>query len=412
MKKRLVFLVLIFSIKSYSQISFEKGYFINNSDEKIECFIKNSDWKNNPKKIKYKLNENAIVNIAEIQSIKEFEINNASKFIRRKVEIDTSNNKVINRLSRNRAPLLKEEEVLLKVLVEGKASLYFYGNGNLKKYFFSVDNSGIQSLVHKKYLNSEDKILYNNRYKQQLLNNLSCKELGMNEVNKVEYKKKKLISFFEKYNKCVNSKTKNFEENSKRNFFDFTLRLGVSNSSLIVDEYEYSSVQKNNYIGSYDLGSKLNLNFGAVFEYIPPFNKNKWSLFVEPVYRSFESNKKRILFPDSVFEKEGYITVNYSSLELFFGIKHYMFLTDDLSLFISGSYVKDIISEKSSIDFESGVKLEMNDDSNMAFGLGTKYKKKYSLEFRFQTKRHLLRRYYYWSSSYGSYSMIFGYKLF
>jgi len=40
---------------SYSQISFEKGYFINNTNQRISCYIKNSDWKNNPTEFVYKI---------------------------------------------------------------------------------------------------------------------------------------------------------------------------------------------------------------------------------------------------------------------------------------------------------------------------------------------------------------------
>jgi hypothetical protein len=41
MKKHLLFaiLFLILSIKSWAQIGFEDGYFINESDEKVQCLI-------------------------------------------------------------------------------------------------------------------------------------------------------------------------------------------------------------------------------------------------------------------------------------------------------------------------------------------------------------------------------------
>ena len=49
MKKQLLFLLtIILSFNCYSQISFEKGYYINNSYQKTNCLIKNIDWKNNP----------------------------------------------------------------------------------------------------------------------------------------------------------------------------------------------------------------------------------------------------------------------------------------------------------------------------------------------------------------------------
>ncbi len=43
-KQYLLFLAIIYSFSSYGQILFEQGYYINNSNEKIDCFIKNNDW--------------------------------------------------------------------------------------------------------------------------------------------------------------------------------------------------------------------------------------------------------------------------------------------------------------------------------------------------------------------------------
>lgn len=58
MKRNLLLLLALkFSFVVNAQINFEKGYFISNDNEKIECLIKSIDWKNNPTEFKYKLNE-------------------------------------------------------------------------------------------------------------------------------------------------------------------------------------------------------------------------------------------------------------------------------------------------------------------------------------------------------------------
>jgi hypothetical protein len=54
MKKLFLLIILTqISLNCYSQINFEKGYFYNNENKKIECLIKNNDWLNNPTQIKY-----------------------------------------------------------------------------------------------------------------------------------------------------------------------------------------------------------------------------------------------------------------------------------------------------------------------------------------------------------------------
>ena len=52
------------------QINFESGYFINNDQDKVSCFIKNEDWLNNPTAFTYKLSENGNIQEATISEVK------------------------------------------------------------------------------------------------------------------------------------------------------------------------------------------------------------------------------------------------------------------------------------------------------------------------------------------------------
>lgn len=137
MKKQiLLLLITILSSHSYSQISFQEGYFINNSDQKVDCIIKNVDWKNNPTEFEYKLAENSEVQKATIKMVKEFGIYNVSKHIRYSVMIDRSSN-IITRMSKVRDGVFKEEELFLKVLIEGKANLYFFKDDIITRFFIA-----------------------------------------------------------------------------------------------------------------------------------------------------------------------------------------------------------------------------------------------------------------------------------
>lgn len=57
MRKQILVLALITisQFDSYAQIIFENGYFINELNQKVECFIKNIEWRNNPTEFEYKL---------------------------------------------------------------------------------------------------------------------------------------------------------------------------------------------------------------------------------------------------------------------------------------------------------------------------------------------------------------------
>ena len=172
MKYTLTFFLIIFiNLFSFSQIKFEKGYFITNSDEKVECLIRNVDLKFNPDGFTYKLAETSENKKETINSVKEFGVYDRFKYSRHTVDIDYSSSRNED-LNRNYLPDFKEETVFLQVLIEGKANLYSYINAEVSRYFFSTEDKNVKQLIYKEFLNESDKITENNQYKQQLINNL------------------------------------------------------------------------------------------------------------------------------------------------------------------------------------------------------------------------------------------------
>jgi hypothetical protein len=409
MKKNatLILIILALSLKGYSQIIFEKGYLINNSNEKIECLIKNNDWKNNPETFEYKLSENSEPVIADVKSAKEFGIYSISKYIRSTVKIDKSKEN-LDDLSYDKEPTYVEEILFLKVLVEGKSNLYYYVNGNLQRFYYNTDSSAIEPLVYKKYLVSENVVEENNQFKRQLWADLKCPTIGINKVENLHYKKNSILNFFMEYNKCSNSNYTRYDGKVKKDLVNLTLRAHLNNSSAYIRNTVYT---RN---GTADFGSKSTLGFGIELEYIFPFNKNKWSIFVEPTYQNF---KAEIITDDFyVATKKLISNMNYSSIEVPLGIRHYLFLNKNSKLFINASYVFDF-NLKSSIEIKRDDNtyynsLLVNTLNNTSFGIGYKFKDKYSIETRYQTSRTLLSDYLLWDSSYTTASLIFGYSLF
>ena len=138
MKELKLILVFLLSITIQAQIRFEQGYLIDNNNQKQVVLIKNVDWLNNPKSIEYKNNETSKVEIATINQVKEFGIDNQSKYVRADVKIDRSSED-LDKISSNEEPDFKEEKLFLKVLIEGDASLYGYNDYNLKRFFYKKD---------------------------------------------------------------------------------------------------------------------------------------------------------------------------------------------------------------------------------------------------------------------------------
>ena len=80
--KKIALLFLFLGIKTLAQTHYAKGYFINESNEKFDCLIKNIDWKDNPTSFKYKLNSSSESQKKSIKIVKEFGIYNHVKFLK------------------------------------------------------------------------------------------------------------------------------------------------------------------------------------------------------------------------------------------------------------------------------------------------------------------------------------------
>ena len=401
MKYTLTFFLIIFiNLFSFSQIKFEKGYFITNSDEKVECLIRNVGLKFNPDEFTYKLTETSENKKETINSVKEFGVYDRFKYSRHTVDIDYSSSRNED-LNRNYLPDYKEETVFLQVLIEGKANLYSYINAEVSRYFFSTEDKNVEQLVYKEFLNESDKITENNQYKQQLINNLQCSSIGMGTIKNLHYRKSDLVKFFEKYNKCNNETFTNFENKEKKDLFNLNARLGVNQSSLSVENISSAYPDA-------DFDEETTFRFSIEAEFVMPFHKNKWALIIEPTYHYYKTEKETTAY----FATQN-VKVDYTSIELPVGIRHYMFINDKSKVFVNASFIIDLSSKGSIIDYETSNDLDIKSDGNVALGLGYKHNNKYSVEFRYHTDRNVLNNYSSnWNSSYDSMSLILGYTLF
>lgn len=102
MKNIIVLFAFLVCASASSQIQFERGYFITNSGERVDCLIKNSDWMLNPVEFDYKFNENGSFKTAGINAIKTFKVNEFY-FIKETVQVESSSDHT-NSLSTARSP--------------------------------------------------------------------------------------------------------------------------------------------------------------------------------------------------------------------------------------------------------------------------------------------------------------------
>lgn len=400
-------LLLIFSMNSYSQIAFESGYFITQDNQKTNCLIENLDWQNTPTSFRYQLPENQNIVTMDLKTVKEFAITGQSKYIKAVVKIDRSSKRIEN-MSTEENPVFKEETLFLKVLIEGKASLYSYIDGHLTRFFYKTDHSEIKQLVYKNYLiDGNSSIAENNSFRRQLFVDLKCETLLQREYEHLSYNNKALMKFFIKYNTCSDTNFTQFVTKEKRDLFNLTVRPRLNMTSLST-----SNSQTNDF--SFKFGNQTNFSAGLEAEFILPFNKNKWAIIVEPTYQYYKGKATRET--SNLVGGEIKATIDYKSIELPIGVRHYFFLKNDAKIFVNASFLIDFnldskmkLARKDDVPFTT---LDVSSLGSAAFGIGGKLHDKYSIEIRYITPRTILKEYLAWDSSFATTSLIFGYSFF
>lgn len=340
MRKILLLLLISLSGYVYSQIQYEEGYYINNSDERIECLIQNKDWALNPAIINYKLSKDGVVKKGSVHNIKEFSVYNYPTYKRFTLDIDrTSDN--VRKLDLNRRPIFNKETLFLKVLVEGEANLFLYldDNGGLKRFFYQKIGADIQQLVYKRYLaKNADDILKNDYFRQQLRFFLECETIDKKHIEEIEYIQKDIVDLFIKYNQCEGNLTKKVvssnpsisinPEKTKKKQFNFSFFMGARNSKYIL--YDNDKTKK------YNFGNKTGLNVGFELEYVFPFNKNKWAVFTQPTYQYYKP--EAFIYKQSEI-RDYYASMDYKSIEFPLGIRYYLNIKDNMKLFFNSALV-------------------------------------------------------------------------
>ncbi|WP_299435285.1 tRNA modification GTPase [uncultured Aquimarina sp.] len=393
--------ITIFTFNSYGQTRYEKGYFISNDGTKTDCFIRNSDWKNNPTSFKYKLSLDSESLDNSIANVSEFVITDKTKYQRFTVKMGRSSDK-LSFLDGKMNPDFKKETLFLKVLVTGEANLYSYKESNLVRFFYEIKEVEINQLVYKMYLKGSE-VTKNDEYKRTLWTNVRCDKTKYEELSNLEYKRNDLIKYFEKYNSCVDPNYIIVKRKENKGGLNISIRPGVSFASFKASNPEAGFEE-------FDFGRKLGPRIGLEVEYIFPFKNNRWSLIFEPTFQSYHSDE---------LDSEREVEASYSSIEIPIGVRRYFFLNDKSALFANlGGVTLDFNLNSDILEFKNNrsnnVESVKSADvwNNLFFGFGYRYKNKYSVEARYGFNRDLFKRYTFWSSNYSSFSIAFGYTIF
>jgi hypothetical protein len=300
------FHLIVFSISSaFCQTKFEKGYFITNEDQRIECLVRNSQWINNPDEFFYKLGSEDVSSVVKISEAKEFGIVGSIKFVREVVEIDQSTDDPSS-LSNSRNPIWRKDTAYLKVLIEGRANLYSFQSGNLFRYFYKVEGKEVNQLIYKRFFLSNGIIAENKSFQQQLFNDLRCTTTTIKDATKLDYKENSLVKYFVDYLACNGdtSQTNKLRNNRTRNL---TAIVGTQLLSGFPSD-------KNSVI-------RLGVEFETMLT-----NRQDWAFLVDPT---------------------AYLVSTESLVVIPFGVRHYFNLSDKSRIFLNVSLIGPYFSPSS-----------------------------------------------------------------
>jgi hypothetical protein len=421
MKQKIVCILLVLiGLSSYTataQIKFKKGYIITKDGEKINCFIKDREWLNEPTTYTYKKAKDGTAFTIDTNNIQELKIANRV-FIRKLVDIDIPANGSFNLRSRKNTKKVSKE-LLLERIIDGDLQLFLYDRNSFKKFFIQKNNSEIIQLNYKKYVDDDDKIKEDNLFRKQLWDNFKCEGDKISNFSRTKYSRKALVSIIKKYASCANlniSVSKKEKVNFKE-FINVSPKIGFNSTNLTM--FPESNLSK-----AYE--SKVNNfgpSFGAEVEFLLPLLNRKIAIVASLLHRGAVDITYNHVNPNPPYS--GDVNITYDSfLNTSVGFRYYFYLNDDSQIFSSLHLSVDEIngnfnynSNQNSLRY-TNVDLDVN-NQYLTFGVGYKYKKyfvevlySHSSKDGLRNSEDLLPQLSTWSFNRNVLSINFGYNIF
>lgn len=391
----LTLLALMLTLSVFGQKRFQPGYYIDNQGNRSEGLIKNESWAENPTEFDFKADESAKAIPFGIDQIKEFGIDGVVQFIKANVEIDRSPSNY-NFLTGTPDPQFSNESLFLMVLMNGKASLYSYKEGDLQRYFYATESQAISQLIYKTY-SKAGKLAYNNTFKSQLLQDVSCGESDVAAVRKLEYKKKSLLKYFEQYNICegIQMDTPSSSTDIKSSF-NFKPILGYQFSKIhfVSEEFDVD----------YDFDNHSGILIGFEAELTLPVKKAKWSVIVQPVFFSYQSSERSIQTATS--------GADYSGLTFGAYLRRYFPLSNELDFYLDGGFSPTLPLTDT---FAWGSRVDVITDSaviGLTAGAGVRINRKLLIDIKRHFGRNLLNNRFAFKSNLSTTQIGLAYEVF
>lgn len=219
-----------FKTASFAQNKFIQGYIITSNKDTVRGFIDNSVLNKRVGNSLVFKKDQTDKNVEKFSpaSIKGFYVQPTDEYYTSQEVTMDKKSVELNSLENNPLPHYSKESVFLKVLVKGKASLFYYVDEKFKEHFFlQKDSEPIFELAYLVYLVRENYSVTDEKFKKQMSELLTeCPKLSYKSLT---YKEGSLKKAIQAYNLCTNS-TGNYASIEKKADIKYGLFVGMSSA--------------------------------------------------------------------------------------------------------------------------------------------------------------------------------------
>lgn len=381
MKLLAMMAVLLAATASYCQ---EAGYYVTKSGQKV-----NVEFEKRPSFGATELSVKKVGGGYEkvpLESIDEFGVPNVYRMQRFEVDADLSVDRY-TKASPKAEGIFQKKSLFMESLVDGDASLYMYEDGYFTNYFYSVKSKNIPltQLLHKDFVLASGEAGTNNKFRQQLFENVSCEGGKVSDFTKRNYARKELVEVFNRYNTCKGGGSTEMKGSER----GLAIKLAV-----------FAGYSVNKYETVFD-GRSGSENFGSPqggFEVEALFPSKRFSIFARVGFSkaSAEAASSRRYSSTTV------ITTNKLDMtyaDLYLGPRYYVLSSQRNKLYVDAAAAlinpingkADIYSEANGVaSTDAAASFKLSANLGFAFAAGYIFNDKWGAEFRYNTTQNLL----------------------
>lgn len=233
-----------------------------------------------------------------------------------------------------------QKSLLLKVELEGEATLYSKQSGAEYTFYFSVPGRSTSELFYSQYVRNDGRVARDNKFREQLAKSLTC---GSPNLTSLKYEKEQLIRLFSAYNKCKQSEFRTYTGIPALSFKYLNIGLSVGTSPYFIESTNTVLDTENARFAD------ATPYIEADIEYLIPSLNNRIGFFATGGYLNFSDSDQRTLLGASQN-----IRLEYQVIQSTIGVRGYWPVNNTFKLSAELGLGKDYeVGKGISIDYEA-----------------------------------------------------------